>query len=97
MMRIATVCGMGFGTSMMLAMQIRGLLAEEGVRSSVDPVDLASFKTMQADIVVAPRDMHTHLRDVGAQVVLVDNLVDKAEIRTKVLESVRAYLAEHPR
>ncbi|WP_293784662.1 PTS sugar transporter subunit IIB [uncultured Aeromicrobium sp.] len=90
-MNIVTVCGMGFGTSMMLAMQIRGLLADEGVSAKVEPVDLSSFKTMQADIVVAPRDMATQVSQGSAKhVVLIDNLVDKNEVATKVLGVIRS-------
>lgn len=90
-MKIVTVCGMGFGTSMMLAMQIRGIVAEEGIDASVNPVDLGSFKTMQADIVVAPRDMETQVRNGPAKhVILIDNLIDKKEVKTKVLECLKS-------
>ena len=90
-MKIVTVCGMGFGTSMMLAMQVRSLLAEQGIQAQVEPVDLGSFKTMQADIVVAPRDMEKQVSDQSTtHVVLIDNLIDKEEVSTKVLEVVRS-------
>lgn len=85
-MKIATVCGMGFGTSMMLAMQIRGLVSEAGIDATVDPVDLGSFKTMGADMVVAPRDMEHQVSGGHAKhVVLIDNLLDKDEIKSKVM------------
>lgn len=85
-MKIVTVCGMGFGTSMMLAMQIRDLLAQQGIDASCDPVDLGSFKTMSADIVVAPSDMEHQVSDGPAEhVVLIDNLIDSEEVNSKVL------------
>jgi hypothetical protein len=37
--------------------------------------------------------MASHLRSVSATVVLIRNLVDKAEIRAKVVEAVREWLA----
>ncbi|OUZ11971.1 hypothetical protein BHE97_03610 [Aeromicrobium sp. PE09-221] len=90
-MKIATVCGMGFGTSMMLAMQVRDILADEGVQASVDPVDLGSFKSMQADVVIAPRDMESQVTAGPAEhVVLIDNLVDRDEVSSKVLELLRS-------
>lgn len=90
-MKIATVCGMGFGTSMMLAIQVRRLVADEGVQASVDPVDLASFKSMHADIVIAPRDMEHQVSGGSAKyVVLIDNLVDRDEVSTKVLDVIRS-------
>lgn len=88
-MKIATVCGMGFGTSMMLAIQIRSLLADHGITATVEPVDLGSFKAMPADLVVAPSDMGEQVSGTSAAVVLIDNLVDKNEVSTKVLEAVR--------
>lgn len=88
-MRIATLCGMGFGTSMMLKLFIEDILKAEGVKAEVVPWDLGTFKGQQADIVVAPTDMESHLRSTTAKVVLIRNLVDKAEIKSKVLEAIR--------
>lgn len=87
-MRIATLCGMGFGTSMMLKLFIDDILKQEGIRAEVIPWDLGSFKGQQADIVVAPTDMESHLRSATSKVVLIRNLVDKAEIKTKILEAI---------
>ncbi|HLO15596.1 MAG TPA: PTS sugar transporter subunit IIB [Anaerolineales bacterium] len=87
-MRIATLCGMGFGTSMMLKLFIDDILKAEGLKAEVVPWDLGTFKGQKADIVVAPKDMESHLRSATAKVVLINNLVDKAEIKTKVLEVI---------
>lgn len=89
-MRIATLCGMGFGTSMMLKLFIDDILKAEGMKAEVVPWDLSSFKGQQADIIVAPKDMQSHLRSANATVVLINNLVDKAEIKTKVLAAINA-------
>ena len=89
-MRIATLCGMGFGTSMMLKLFIDDILKAEGLKAEVVPWDLGTFKGQQADIVVAPMDMESHLRGTKARVVLIKNLVDKAEIKTKILAAMQA-------
>jgi PTS system ascorbate-specific IIB component len=81
---------MGFGTSMMLKLFIDDILKEEAIKAEVVPWDLGSFKGMQADIVVAPTDMESHLRSTSSKVVLIRNLVDKAEIKSKVLEAIRS-------
>lgn len=88
-MRIATLCGMGFGTSMMLKLFIDDILKAEGIKAEVVPWDLGTFKGQKADIVVAAMDMEMHLRNTTARVVLIRNLVDKAEIKAKVLDAVR--------
>lgn len=89
-MKIATLCGMGFGTSMMLKLTIDDLLKAEGINAETVPWDLGSFKGQRADIVVAPTDMKSHLKDATAQVVLINNLVDKEEIKTKILAAIQA-------
>jgi ascorbate PTS system EIIB component len=91
-MRIATLCGMGFGTSMMLKLSIQKILDAEGIKAEIIPWDLGSFKGQKVDLVVAPTDMRTHLAGTSARVVLIRNLVDKTEIRDKVLAEVRELL-----
>ena len=88
-MIIATLCGMGFGTSMMLKLYIDDILKAEGMKAENNPWDLGSFKGNKADIVVAPVDMEPHLRDYPAKIVLIKNLVDKEEIKTKILQAIR--------
>ena len=87
-MRIATLCGMGFGTSMMLKLFIDDILNAEGLKAETIPWDLGTFKGQQADIVVAPTDMEMHLRNTKSKVVLIRNLVDKKEIREKILAAI---------
>jgi PTS system ascorbate-specific IIB component len=94
-MRIATLCGMGFGTSMMLKLFIDDILKAEGIKAEILPWDLGSFKGQQTDIVVAPTDMAMHLKTTKARVVLIRNLVDKKEIKEKVLQAIHEYQAEH--
>lgn len=94
MIEIATVCGMGLGTSMMLASQIRNLLNAEAIRAKVQPVDLGSFKSQPSDIVVTTTAMADSVRGTRALVVAIDNLVDKSEIRDKVLAAVEAVVAD---
>lgn len=89
-MRIATLCGMGFGSSMMLKMFIEEILKDLGMKAEVVPWDLGTFKGQQADIVVAPTDMEMHLRSTSAKVVLIKNLVDKKELRDKLVPVLEA-------
>lgn len=88
-MRIATLCGMGFGTSMVLKLTIDDILKAEGIKGfEVVPWDLGSFKGQKADIVIAPTDMERHLKDATSRVVLIKNLVDKSEIKQKILLAI---------
>lgn len=93
-MRIATLCGMGFGTSMMLKLTIEDILKAEGIKAEIIPWDLGSYKGGNADIIVAPTDMERHLKDAKGIVVLIRNLVDKEEIKEKVLAAVHQFLGD---
>ncbi len=95
-MRIATLCGMGFGTSMMLKLFIDDILKAEHIKAEVVPWDLGTFKGQNADIVVAASDMAMHLKNTDAIVVLIKNLVDKQEIKDKVLSAIQSSKEKTP-
>lgn len=84
-MKILTVCGMGFGTSLMLKMFVQDLLKEMNIRAEVDVSDLGSVKGSRADLIVAPADMQGHLAGLSIPVIFINNLIDKGEIRSKVV------------
>lgn len=88
-MRIATLCGMGFGTSMMLKLFIDDILKAENIKAETLPWDLGTFKGQSADIIVAASDMAMHLKNVDSIVVLIRNLVDKQEIKEKILAAIQ--------
>ncbi len=74
---------------MMLKLFLDEILKQEGISARIDPWDLGSFKGQQADLVVAPIDMEDHLRSFEGKVVLIKNLVDKKEIKEKVLAALK--------
>ena len=92
MIRIVTLCGMGFGSSLTLKMSIDKILSTNGIRAEVIAWDLGSFKGQSADIVVAPSDMKKHLESYSGKVILINNLIDQKEIESKVLPVVRQML-----
>lgn len=95
MIQISTVCGMGLGTSMMLASQIRELVKDRPEDFKVQPVDLGSFKSQPSDIVVTTTAMANKVEGTRAIVVSIDNLVNKSEVSTKVNEAIDKYLADN--
>jgi PTS system ascorbate-specific IIB component len=89
-MRIAALCGMGFGTSLMLKMFVGDLLKELGLEAEIIPWDLGSYKGGgKVDLIIAPQDMESHLRDSDTKVVLLQNITNKTELREKVTEALR--------
>lgn len=90
-MRIAMLCGMGFGTSMMLKLFVDEILKTEHIKAETLAWDLGSFKGQNADIVMAASDMAMHLKNTDAVIVLINNLVDKNEIKEKILAGIQEY------
>ncbi len=88
-MRIVTLCGMGFGTSLMMKMAIDELLRKHSIKAELQAWDLGSAKGQAADIIVAPRDMEKHLTGFNARVILIDNLTNKQEIENKLIPVVK--------
>jgi PTS system ascorbate-specific IIB component len=82
---------MGFGTSMMLKLFIDDILKAEHIKAETLPWDLGTFKGQNADIIVAASDMAMHLKNTTTIVVLIRNLVDKQEIKDKILAAIREF------
>lgn len=91
-MRIVALCGMGFGTSLILKMAVGDILEAHGFKADIQAWDLGSFKGQAADIVIAPQDMLRHLKDYPGRVVLVNSLIDRREIEDKLMPVVREFL-----
>lgn len=88
-MKIVTVCGMGFGTSLMLKMTIEDILAKENIKAEIDAWDLGSVKGRTADLFVASEDMKSNFQDIEGKIVFIKNLTDVEEIREKVLKAIK--------
>ncbi|MCG8485780.1 MAG: PTS sugar transporter subunit IIB [Clostridia bacterium] len=89
-MKIVTVCGMGFGTSLMLKMTIEDILKQNNISDAqVDAWDLGSVKGRTADLFVASEDMKSNFTDIEGKIIFINNLTDEKEIKEKVLEAVK--------
>lgn len=88
-MEILTVCGMGFGTSLMLKMTVDDILKEEGIKASVDAVDASSAKGSSADLIMASSDLEATLEGLDNPTVYIDNLIDNDEIKEKLLKKLK--------
>lgn len=83
-MKIYTVCGMGFGTSLMVKMTIDDILKEIGEVANVEAIDMGSVKGLSADLFVTSNDMKGAFPSVDTPVIYLNNMVDKAEIKEKI-------------
>ncbi len=79
------VCGMGFGTSLMMLMNVQDLGNKHGIEVKGEAVDLGSAKGRQVDLIVASSEIADQLSGEPSRVVALNNIVDKEEMERKVL------------
>ncbi len=87
MKKIVAICGMGFGSSFIVEMNIKNTLKELGVSTvEVDHMDLGSAYEGVADLIVCGEDLVDNCKRFG-EVMSLRNLFDKEEMKSK-LEAV---------
>lgn len=84
-MKILAVCGMGFGSSMVLRMTIEAVLREAGISASVSTSDISSAKAEPADVIVTSAEFSELLSGMNIPIVTVKNYVDKNEMKQKLI------------
>jgi PTS system ascorbate-specific IIB component len=95
MLKILAVCGNGQGTSVVLRLGLEPVLAELGLGdASVECTALGQAQGMMnfVDLIIVA----AHLADSieppkGKPVIVVNNLIDKKEVKAKVVEALEKY------
>jgi PTS system ascorbate-specific IIB component len=80
---------MGFGTSLMLLMEVQAIAQKHGFAVDGEAVDLGSAKGKTCDFMVASGEIAAELSGESVEVVAIDNLLDKQEIEAKVMPVIR--------
>lgn len=83
-MRVITVCGMGFGTSLMLLMTIKDIGKKHGVKVEGEAVDLGSYKGKSCDLIAASSEIAKQIV-ADVPVISIKNLLNKAEIEEQII------------
>lgn len=83
-MRVVTICGMGFGTSLMLLMSIQEIGRKHGIDITGEAVDLGSYKGKPCDLIAATSEIARQVVS-DKPVVFIENLLNKKEIEEKIL------------
>jgi len=81
---IVCCCGMGFGTSLLAKMNVEKALGNIGINGvDVEHSTLSEAKSMKFDLYVVSKDLEAQTTDLS-NVLIVNNLMDTAEIETKL-------------
>ena len=83
-MHVVTVCGMGFGTSLMLLMSLQEIGRKHGVEITGEAVDLGSYKGKPCDLIAASSEIARQVES-DKPVIFIENLLNKKEIEDKIL------------
>ncbi|GAB6876328.1 PTS sugar transporter subunit IIB [Thermaerobacter litoralis] len=86
MLRIATVCGVGMGTSLLLKMNVQDVCRQLGVEAEVEHMDVTQAKGARVDVIIASASLAADLGDLGKPVLPVRNFMNKEEIRQRLQE-----------
>lgn len=90
MLKIVTVCGAGVGSSMMLRLFTQQILQAEGIEAAVDASDIGSVSPDSYDILITTSDFADTLRGSSATIVRIDNMMDKAFLKSELLKAIES-------
>lgn len=82
--RVLTVCGMGFGTSLMMLMTIQEIGKKFDVKVVGEACDLGSYKGKKCDVIVASSEIAAQIVSAEYEVVGIKNILDKKEFEEKM-------------
>lgn len=88
MIKVYAVCGMGLGTSAILKSRLRSALDATGVDYSLDVTDASAAAGLNADVIFTSAELAEGLEKSASKVVVINNFVDREEIKAKVEEVV---------
>lgn len=86
--KILTVCGVGQGSSLIMRMFVEDVLKELNIPAKVEHSELISARDSDADVIVVSTLFIDQLKGSGKIIVGLKNLVDKKEIREKLLKAL---------
>lgn len=86
---IATVCGVGMGSSLILKMTVEDALRELGLPGRVEHMDLSSVRSAPVDIIVAQPLHAEELQGLKALIIPVTNFLDKEGIKRALVAKLQ--------
>jgi len=87
-MKILAVCGMGFGSSMMLKITLEKVLKEKGIKADVQTTDFSTAASESADLIFTNEEFGRQLAGGSVTVVTIKNIADANEVREKLEQAL---------
>lgn len=91
-MKIVAVCGMGIGTSVLLKMNAEKALRTLGADADVEAADIGTARgaARTANVVLTSAELADEIGEVPAEVIVINNFTDVAEITEKLRHTVES-------
>ncbi len=83
-LRVLSVCGMGFGTSLMTLMNVQELGEKYDCKVIGEACDLGSWQGKDADLIVASSEIASQIVNTDIPVISIANILDKEELEEKI-------------
>src|SRR5438445_10716278 len=84
-MKILAVCGMGFGSSMILKMTMEHVLKDLGIKADIVIAHIGTAKSESADLIVTSHQFANMLRGRNIPMLAMKNYVDRNERKAKLM------------
>jgi ascorbate PTS system EIIB component len=85
-MKILCVCGMGFGSSLMLKMTVEKVIQKKGLNAEAEATDIGTASGTQADLILTNNEFASQLEGGPAPVKAVMNMASEAEVEKAIDE-----------
>ncbi len=79
-MKILAVCGMGFGSSLMLKMTADRVLKKKDIKADVEATDIGTASGIKADLILTNNEFAKQLQGGDAEVVAIMNVASEDEV-----------------
>lgn len=87
---IQTVCGFGIGTSLMLKINLEGLIKKNELDAEVMCADLSSFASNECDLIFCSAELYENIvQRVTVPVIKIENFMDANELEIKLIENLK--------
>ena len=96
-MKILAVCGMGFGSSMILKMTMEHVLKDLGIKADIVIADIGTAKSESADLIVTSHEFANMLRGRNIPMVEMKNYVDRNEMKAKLMPLLKPSVSTTPK
>lgn len=91
--KVYFICGMGLGSSLACQMEAEDVFNAAGVEVNCDHESISMASSVSADIIVSGSNFKSQYENItldpNTKLIFLDNVVDKEEIKEKVLPVVQ--------